>query len=581
MKRATAFVRKRHPRRSGASRFASLSFLAAACCAVVTSAHAIVLFDNLSQQQDGIEPITTTRWLGSQFRTDSGSYLIDSITLKLQENINGVVAVSIYSDSGGRPGEELGVFSATQSIGGSTGNIVFRNERLMTFDQTIASEDLSSALNLPKDLANRLFGGPTRIRITGVQGSGVMLEPGSSYWIVTQALSGQFASGYSAQETGDGVGYTPIWSHSEDAGNSWTTETASPLFLQVVANPANLLQTDQEAILSAIFSGLPMAMAQREAVFAVVRDVTRDVNERLFRLRTDAELAEVKGWQAFATAGYGSADTDTSLPAVGFQTDTVSGSVGAEYHATPQWVVGGAFTYVESQNTFGSGLGDVDIEGESVAGYVSFLGEHFYASFLYAFGSFEHDIQRDTLFNNTASAEPNSRAHTLQFNAAYNAKVGAFTTGPYVGLDYVIGELESYQEAGGSTAILRVPGQNFDSLISRLGWQLARTYEVGSVKVTPQVRVAWAHEYRNDSEAVDVALARSPFRLGSDPGSPGIGRFGASADSQPPARDCLEIGAAVGIYWQDRFGIIVDYGARLLQGDAAAHYVSLTGSLKF
>lgn len=530
--------------------------------------------------------ISKTRWLASEFTTDGNSYLIDSITLRLQQNVKGAVQVSLYSDAGGRPGELMMTLNATSGVGGSPSQVTFRgNGQTRGFDLTLQTKDLGRAFGLRGVDATRLFGGPTQVRVSGERPSGLGLDADSTYWVVTRAASGQFAAGYTDQEQGDGVGYSSTWAHSENSGASWTTERQSPLFLEVLANPADLLVTDQEAITSAIFSGLPMAMAQREAVFTAVRNVTRDVNERLFRLRGEVDADRKTGWEAYATASYGYADHDTFLPAVGFETDTWAETVGGEYKINEHFTIGGAFTYMQSNNSLAVSVGDADIEGEALAAYVSSRWGGLYADALYSFAGFEHDIQRDTLFGNTASAEPNSRTHTIQLNTGYNLPVAGFVTGPYASIDWMIGELESYEETNGNTTLgtarLRVPGQSFDSLISRIGWQISRTFAIASAKLTPQIRAAWAHEYRDNQEAVDVSLARSPYSMRSADALIPVGKFNASAETQAPGADVFEFGVGVGFEWQDRFQIIVDYGAHLFQNDALSHQVSLTGSVKF
>lgn len=588
--------RATRPRRSSIL----LAGIVAAC--FTASAPAVVLTSNLSLPQDGLEAVSTTRWLGSEFKTD-GSYLIDSITLRIQRNAPGTVQVSLYSDASGQPGQLLATLNTGDAIGGSASLVTFRNPRTAgrTTDFTLelsGSEAAANRLGFSRRDIERAFGKNRRVTVSGAQSSGLGLAPGTNYWVVTRALSGSFSLGYTDQETGEGPGYSPAWAQSNNAGVSWSRQETSPLFLEILANPSLLLD-DQEAIFSAVFSGLPMALAQREAVFTAVRNVTRDVNARLFRLRTDVELPDVaeaggkkavavepeSRWEVYATASYGYADHETFLPAVGFETDTWAETIGAEFEVNEHFAIGAAFTYTQSNNATAMSVGDVDLEGEAITAYASWHDGGFYADALYSYAMFEHDIQRDTLFGNTASAEPNSRTHTLQLNLGYNIPVAGFVTGPYASIDWMIGELENYEEANGNTlagsARLRVPGQTFDSLISRIGWQISRTYAIESVKLTPQLRAAWAHEYRDELEFVDVQLATSPFKtlVGSD--IVPVGRFTASAETQDPGSDVFEVGFTLGIQWDERFRMFVDYTAHLFQNHAFAHQVSLTGEVKF
>lgn len=547
------------------------------------AARGVVLTSNLTQPADGVEQVTFTRWLASEFSTDGSGYLVNSVTLRLQRVVAGAVEVAIFTDAGGRPGQLVTVLRATGPIRGNLSNVTFTGDGSMSsFSSSFGSEQLGAAFGLPDGVSgSAFFGGPTQISIRGERPMGLGLEPDTNYWVVTRAVSGQFSLAYTDSERGEGVGYSPVWAQSSDSGQNWAAQSTSPLYVEVIGDPANLLFVDQEAIISAIFSGLPMAMAQREAVFAVTRTVTRDVNQRLFRMRTAVDPVVEGSWELFATVAYGSGDLETIMPAAGFQTDTWAGTVGAEYHLTPDFSVGGAFTYVESGNALALGVGDVDIDGVALAGYVSYHPGRFYADFLYSYGSYEHEVRRQTLFGQTASAEPNSRAHTLQLNLGYNIEAGGFITGPYGGLDYTTAMMESYVEGAAETKRLHVPRQNFDSLMGRIGWQVARPFDAGGVKVVPQFRAGWAHEFRNRAEPVEVELATSPFYVSSVDGFQPVGSFATSAVTRPPGDDVLEVGAAVSFLWEERYRVTIDYGTRLLQADGSAHYVSLTGSVAF
>jgi outer membrane autotransporter protein len=373
-----------------------------------------------------------------------------------------------------------------------------------------------------------------------------------------------------------------VWAQSANAGGSWQTQATSPLFLGVTGDPTVViveLRTDVEAIQSAVFSGLPTALAQREIVFSAVAVSTRDVNERLFRLRSGADVQ--RGWEVFVTGRYGAADMDAILPTTGFRADTWAGTVGVEYHDARHLTVGAAFTLMESENSLGIGVGDVDLSGHALAAYVSYTHRGFYADLLYQYAKFDHEIARNTLFGETARAEPESDAHTFELNVGYNIETKGFVTGPFAGLTYTTGDLDGYTETGGGTKNVHVAGQSFESLVSRIGWQISKTFDAGRVKITPQARIAWRHEFMNESEAVDIGLVQSPFAIGDGRTFTPVGRFDASSNTEAPGADALEIGVGVALRFSDRMTLILDYEARVFQGDGVLHSVSLTGGVRF
>jgi outer membrane autotransporter protein len=556
--------------------------LAATLAALSLDCAAETIFGNLDRPADGLEKFTRTRWLGSMFSTDGRTYLLTDITLRLQRNIPGIVSVAVFSDAGGRPGKMIGMLDAKGQITGVVGDVLFQTRAGTTsFETTVSEVSLSGVFSAPKGV--KISGVPGgEFTASGSQPSGLTLAPDSNYWVVMKTEAGEYASAYTDSETGDGVGYSPVWAVSGNAGGSWQSRSTSPLFLEVLGDPTRViieLRTDEEAIQSAVFSGLPMALAQREILFSAVAETTRDVNARLYRQRIGADVQ--RGWEFFTGGRYGANDTDSMFNTVGFQSDIWSGTVGAEYHFDQRFTLGAAFTHLTSDHSLGSGVGDVELDGVALTAYAAFAAAGFYADVLYSFGSFEHGIRRDTLFGDTALAEPDSETHTLELNVGYNLETAGFVTGPFGSLTYVTGDLDGYTEHGAGTKNVHVEQQDFESLVMRIGWQGSREISIGSVKVIPQLRMAWRHEFMDESEAVDTGLEQSPFQIGNGRRFERVGRFDVASNTEQPTADALEIGFAVGIVISERMLLVLDYETRLFQGDSAGHAVSLTGRIKF
>ena len=546
---------------------------------------------NLGRPDDGVEIVSNTRWLASQFRTDGSSYVLDSVTLRLLATSGGKFEAAIYSDNGGKPGRLLGVLQTSGKIGATPSDVLFRSSAgtgtgTMTSKRTTLSAADLGAMKLPGGVnAADFLGGAAAVTTNAEVPNGLILDPDTKYWIVSRAISGQFASVYTDDEKGTGTGFSPEWAHSETSGKGWTNETLSPLIYAATVSPyapVNLieLRVDQEAIASAVLSGLPMALVQREVAFTAAREAIRGVTVSNRRLLQDPE-GKRYGWEWFTAGGYGSSDLDSRYPAAGFQSDLFSGTVGLERRVCSLLSVGAAFTYLESANGLGLSTGTVDITGQSVTGFAALNCGPVFANLLYSWGNFEHEIRRDTLFGHTASGHPDSRTHTLAADLGANFKVGGFITGPLASLTYIAGDLDKYRESGGGTARLAFDGQNFDSLVSVVGWHLARSFQAGNLTITPEVRAAWWHEHRNRSESVADRLVDSPFQLGSGEDFVHVGSFGTSAESQPPSRDALEIGGALTFLFSDRLSLTVDYLGRILQGAALSHSVVLTGKVEF
>ncbi len=156
-----------------------------------------------------------------------------------------------------------------------------------------------------------------------------------------------------------------------------------------------VLVVDIGAIHSLLSSGLPVALAQRQILLNVADNANRDLNARLFRLRSQmAEtgsagpkgftketkepphiLTPEKRWEFFINGNYGYRDVDTIGSTAGFDTDLFTATLGLEYKLKPQLALGLAVTRVESDNDLGT-LGSSELEGYSFAAYISYFARN-------------------------------------------------------------------------------------------------------------------------------------------------------------------------------------------------------------
>ena len=67
-------------------------------------------------------------------------------------------------------------------------------------------------------------------------------------------------------------------------------------------------------------------------------------------MHRQADKAEAEANVLRLIASYGYADSETFLPAAGFETDTWAETAGGEYKVNEHFTIGAAFTYVQSNN---------------------------------------------------------------------------------------------------------------------------------------------------------------------------------------------------------------------------------------
>ena len=404
-----------------------------------------------------------------------------------------------------------------------------------------------------------------------------------------------------------------------DQFHNWGDEIFTLIYSPAPTVPLTLHLVDGGAIFSTLESGLPLAVAQRNLLLNALRTATRDVNGRLFALRAGLSLTEDAAGSAgskgndlmhrasdgktvaagkssktpvpveepfrhlvlFGSGDFGRFDQDSTATATGFDSDVWVGTVGAEYRFNRHFAVGLAGSYINSDTDLGRNIGGVRTEGMAISVYGSAVWRDFYFDVLYSYGALDEEITRHTLVGSTATGDAENRSHTVDFNTGYTLHLGKLRTGPIAGVQWIHGDLDGYSERGGGSAALNLPGQNYDSLISQVGWQLSTTVPVKFGAITPQVRATWDHEYLNSADTVSAQLQQSPFASVTN-GVVSLGnRFSASANTAAPGSDYLNLGAGVAAQFGERIAATLQYETHLFQEDATAHFASLTISVAF
>jgi outer membrane autotransporter protein len=86
-------------------------------------------------------------------------------------------------------------------------------------------------------------------------------------------------------------------------------------------------------------------------------------------------------------------------------------------------------------------------------------------------------------------------------DGGYDFHAGAWTFGPFAGVQYTHLSVNSYRE-GGSIANLAVDEDQSDSLRSRLGANLRYDFRGCGVIFTPHLTASWQHEFLDPSRGI-------------------------------------------------------------------------------
>ena len=288
------------------------------------------------------------------------------------------------------------------------------------------------------------------------------------------------------------------------------------------------------------------------------------------------EAEPLKRWELFVAGDFSLYDQDQVSDVMqGFESESYAGSVGIEYRLKNWLNLGLAWSYLQSDTDVSGNYGNIDLEGNMMSGYATAFWRQYWADLLYSYGSFDSDINRNTGLGSTARSNTDSDSHNIRLSFGRNFNIGNnIVTGPIAGVRYGTGSVDPYSESGGGLAALDYSGTDFESMVSRLGWQATHALPTGWGRLLSQVHLAWEHEYMPENGTVSASLQTSPFALVTGNSVRRIGGFTAEGDGAHPGTDWLAAGAGLRFEFDNGVAVLTDYEGVFFRSDASQHYAS-------
>jgi len=140
--------------------------------------------------------------------------------------------------------------------------------------------------------------------------------------------------------------------------------------------------------------------------------------------------------------------------------------------------------------------------------------------------------------------------------------LGVFTTFAYTRVNF-----GSFTETGSLTP-LSYPDQHQESLRSNLGVRVSYSMPLGRMRLTPQARVSWQHEFLDSRQSIDSSFAAGPGPIFTVNG-PDIGR------------DSLRVSAGLHLQITPAVGAYLFYGGQLGRENYTSHNVTLGMNISF
>lgn len=294
-------------------------------------------------------------------------------------------------------------------------------------------------------------------------------------------------------------------------------------------------------------------------------DSTVTNNQRMFRTSSayKDEGLGAKVWRALATGQYAvNSGGNTEISQWG-------GSVGGEVGANDVIRLGAAINYTNAEIS-NKEFGSSKVDGLGFSVYALIDAPVLKARIAYArMGYDEYPLYASSL-GSKVLARSDSAVNHMEFDGAMDFALGKFTTGPIFGARYNFGKVEEMRWTDTNGTSLIFSETEYKSLITHLGWKVGMDVPTGFGRVTPQIRLAWEHEFIGDE------------RRGLPDFSPaGTARILAGQQTATLDQDWITIGAGIEVATRSNFSLSAGYDTYLGLDTATEHFWNVNGSLSF
>jgi len=251
---------------------------------------------------------------------------------------------------------------------------------------------------------------------------------------------------------------------------------------------------------------------------------------------------------------------------------TTAGTTGGvDYRFNDKLAIGALFSYTHTNAHLDDVGSTAQLQGYIPGIYASYFGEHAYADGLLSYGRNSYSAERHIAFDGfERTAQSATRGHQVIANlsSGLSYAAGAWRLGPTAGVQYVQLKIDGFTESGADAVDLVLPDQKSESLQSRLGGRLSRSFKLGRTPLNSGIRAAWQHEYRDDSRAISAAFNERA-----------LGTF--TVQTTAPQRDSALAGLTLSAQVSKALTLSLDYDVQTGQSRYFAQSIRGGGSLRF
>jgi outer membrane autotransporter protein len=261
----------------------------------------------------------------------------------------------------------------------------------------------------------------------------------------------------------------------------------------------------------------------------------------------------------FITSGASFAREGARTDAPGFKSNTVNVLAGYDRRITDSLVAGVFGGYALTRGDIDNVGSHTKISTGTIGGYGTYQAPGWFATAMGLYGFSDYDTTRVAV--GTANTAAFSGDHyAIRGTIGTDLRVSGWVVTPEIGLQYTRVTTDGFAERGGAAALL-VGSDSSESLRSSVGARFAYDYALNGGVLTPELRLAWLHEFSDGVRGINASFADTTL-----PGS-----FITATGSA--LRDRGVIGAGLSGKLAPLTVLSVNYDAIVGSNDAVAHQV--------
>ena len=202
---------------------------------------------------------------------------------------------------------------------------------------------------------------------------------------------------------------------------------------------------------------------------------------------------------------------DTTSGQTGYRAKSAALTAGVDYRFIDSFIFGAAVGYTRARSDFDAAIGQAKTQGFSFSLFGSYAHKNgFYIDSIANFGWNFYDTDRRAANGLVANSDTRGNQGGVSITTGYDINRGPLSFGPYLRASYIRAKVNDLTETGGAELNLHADSQSILSLTTAVGMQASYAISTSWGVLSPNVKLEWEHQYRDNSRVLNGVLVADP-----------------------------------------------------------------------